>query len=130
MRASHFRRAAAWRRERSQAAREASANWQSTDRRKHISPRWLAWHAGHGRNDSRAGFGGEGTAPFRAERAWTYTDKALWLLSCLDFDHEANLAGVSSNEQAAALIVIAHIAYARFEHRAFIKTGELQRATS
>ena len=60
----------------------------------------------------------------------TYTDKALWLLSCLDFDDEANLARVSSNKQAAALIVVAHVAWARFEHRAFIKTGELQRATS
>jgi hypothetical protein len=55
-----------------------------------------------------------------------YTDQ---LLSCLDFEDEANLAGVSSNEQAAALIVVAYFACARFEHKAFMKTGELQRAT-
>jgi hypothetical protein len=75
--------------ENAQALLEASANWQSVARRKQLSSRWSAWHAGHNRSNSLIGFGAEGTATFRAERDRNYTFK---LLSCLDFDDEVNLA--------------------------------------
>src|SRR3981081_1008502 len=90
LRASHFRRAG-HDGENAQAAREASANWTGEGISLHAS-----WRAGHGRSDSRAGFGRERTAPSVAKALGLTQTKRFGCAHFSVFITDTNCTGVRS----------------------------------